>query len=47
MPVHRATVADFIPGNKEAVKETFVQAPARCNELGLAREFMPGDAEEV
>jgi len=35
MNIHWTTIADFISGNKEAVKETFVQVLTYCNELGL------------
>jgi transposase len=35
MPIHWSTIAEFISGNKEAVKETFVQVLIYCNELGL------------
>ena len=35
MNIHWTTTADFISGNKEAVKETFVQVLTYCNELGL------------
>jgi len=35
MYIHWTTIADFISGNREAVKETFVQVLMYCNELGL------------
>jgi len=35
MEIHWTTIADFISGNKEAVKETFAQVLMYCNELGL------------
>jgi transposase len=35
MEIHWTTIAEFISGNKEAVKETFVQVLTYCNELGL------------
>jgi transposase len=35
MEIHWTTIADFISGNKEAAKETFVQVLMYCNELGL------------
>jgi len=35
MEIHWTTIADFISGNKEAVKQTFVQVLTYCNELGL------------
>jgi len=35
MDIHWTTIADFISGNKEAVKEIFVQVLMYCNELGL------------
>ena len=35
MSIHWTTIADFISGNKEAVKETFVKVLVYCNELGL------------
>jgi len=35
MDIHWTTIADFISGNKEEVKEMFVQVLAYCNELGL------------
>jgi transposase len=35
MAIHWTTIADFISGNKEAVKETFTQVLLYCNELGL------------
>ena len=35
MEIHWTTIADFISGNKEEVKETFVQVLMYCNELGL------------
>jgi transposase len=35
MEIHWTTIADFISGNKEEVKEIFVQVLMYCNELGL------------
>jgi len=35
MEIHWTTIADFISGNKEAVKETFTQVLMYCGELGL------------
>jgi transposase len=35
MEIHWTTIADFVSGNKEAVKETFAQVLMYCNELGL------------
>jgi transposase len=35
MEIHWTTIADFISGSKEAVKETFVRVLMYCNELGL------------
>ena len=35
MEIHWTTVADFVSGNKEEVKEVFVQVLMYCNELGL------------
>jgi transposase len=35
MNIHWTTIADFVSGNKEAVKETFIQVLMYCNELGL------------
>ena len=35
MEIHWTTIADFISGNKEEVKETFAQVLMYCNELGL------------
>ena len=35
MEIHWTTIADFISGNKEEVKETFEQVLMYCNELGL------------
>jgi transposase len=35
MEIHWTTIADFISGNKEEVKETFTQVLMYCNELGL------------
>ena len=35
MSIHWTTIADFISGNKEEVKEIFVQVLMYCNELGL------------
>jgi len=35
MEIHWTTIAEFVSGNKEAVKETFVQVLMYCNELGL------------
>jgi transposase len=35
MEIHWTTIADFVSGNKEGVKETFVQVLMYCNELGL------------
>ena len=35
MAIHWTTIADFISGNKERFKETFVQVLMYCNELGL------------
>jgi hypothetical protein len=35
MEIHWTTIAEFISGNKEAVKETFVRVLTYCNELGL------------
>jgi transposase len=35
MYIHWTTIADFVSGNKEEVKETFVQVLMYCNELGL------------
>jgi len=35
MEIHWTTIAGFISGNKEAVKETFEQVLTYCNELGL------------
>jgi transposase len=34
-PMHWTTIADFISGNSEAVKELFVKVLAYCDELGL------------
>jgi transposase len=35
MEIHWTTIADFVSGNKEGVKETFIQVLMYCNELGL------------
>jgi transposase len=35
MEIHWTTIADFVSGNSEAVKETFTQVLMYCNELGL------------
>jgi transposase len=35
MDIHWTTIADFVSGNKEAVKETFIQVLMYSNELGL------------
>jgi transposase len=35
MEIHWTTIADFVSGNKVAVKETFIQVLMYCNELGL------------
>jgi transposase len=35
MEIHWTTIADFVAGNKEEVKETFSQVLMYCNELGL------------
>jgi hypothetical protein len=41
MEIHWTTIADFVSGNKEAVKETFIQVLMYCNGLGLigGRDF--------
>jgi len=35
MEIHWTTIANFISGNKEEVKKTFIQVLMYCNELGL------------
>ena len=35
MHIHWTVIADFISGNKEAIKDTFSQVLLYCNELGL------------
>jgi len=35
MEIHWTTIAEFISGNKEEVKETFIHVLMYCNELGL------------
>jgi len=35
MEIHFTTIADFVSGNKEAIKEVFVQVLMYCNELDL------------